>query len=113
MDALQLGVTALGPVITAALVILANSRKNAKEEGSLQTKITEGFATMNGSIGDIKGDVKELKHDFRETSEKLAERVNVTEIKVAEIQGQLYGHARGAAEAAILKVRGTNNRTEL
>lgn len=103
MDTAALIVSCVSPLTAGALALIASRYKR----GATDQEVKSGIASINTSIADVKAGVTELKHDFKDTTERLADRVTASEIKIAEIHGKLDGHAAGAAHAALLKVRGS------
>lgn len=91
---------------TAAVAYMATVRANLRSQGSLETKITEGFRQVRADIHRIEKE----KADQWKAINVVRTDISTAKEDVARLEGQMEGHMKAAAELALRKVRESSHR---
>ncbi|ABF42155.1 hypothetical protein Acid345_3154 [Candidatus Koribacter versatilis Ellin345] len=83
---------------------IATSRKSGRHEGSLETKVSEGFSSVNTSLAQMRSDHKEWRDRQEKIDSEQFTRIrdaesHITELRerTARLEGIPRAQARGAS----------------
>lgn len=105
MDVTSIAIAGAGLALNAGIALMAM--------GSFKGTIKTALEGTNTRLADLKEDFGKRIDDVKASQDKLGDRISDAERDLANLRGQIDGHARAAAETALLKIKHGNTRPEL